>query len=894
MANESHTAGSEGVAALGASTATARSSLVVMKFGGSSVSTTQSWATIASLIKGRLQDNLVPIVVLSALKGVTSALEQAISIALLRAPDEELAALYAAHSEIAAALELDVDDLLQGVFGEVGKLLGDLQGAKEASPQTRAEVIACGEALAAIIGGAYLRNVGIDLAEVDARTWLTAESHCRRTDVQNYLSASCDYEYNLELSRRIMAGNQVVLTQGYIARNRAGETVLLGREGSDTSAAYIAAKVGARCVEIWTDVPGIFTADPRLEPAARLLHELGYDEAQELASTGSRVLHPRCIEPLMANAIPLFIKCTSAPDIRGTVISAAVSESEPQVKGISIRKGVTLISMEGSSMWQEVGFLAAAFQAFSRHGVSVDLVSTSETSVVVSIDADDGLLSTAQLNALTIDLEELCQVRVIQNCAVVTLVGRRIRAILPRIAAALTIFEEARIHLVSQAANDLNFSFVIDEEQVPRILGKLHSSIIGSGLNSDVFGPAWDDSFNVRNCAAAKAEPWWLRKKDELLPLAEQQVCAYVYDAATVRSAARSLRNLGSVNRLLYAMKANFNPELIRILASEGVDFDCVSPAEVEHLRAIVPELDDRRILLTLNFAPRKEYEWAIDEGLQITLDNLYPLQAWPELFAGLELFIRIDPGQGFGHHDHVKTAGAQSKFGIPKFEVSELERLVRNAGATVVGIHAHSGSGILDPAAWKLVADELADIAGRFPETRVLDLGGGFGVPEKTGDPSFDLAALDELLGKFRSQHPAYDLWLEPGRYLVSEAGILLTTVTQTKGKGNQRYIGVGAGMNSLIRPALYGAYHEIVNLSRLDEPATLTATVVGPICETGDKLGTDRLLPDCREGDVMLVANAGAYGYVMGSRYNLREVAPEIVLPESRVGDDLGSQGS
>jgi diaminopimelate decarboxylase/aspartate kinase len=334
---------------------------------------------------------------------------------------------------------------------------------------------------------------------------------------------------------------------------------------------------------------------------------------------------------------------------------------------------------------------------------------------------------------------------------------------------------------------------------------------------------------------------------------------------------------------VLYAVKANFNPDLIRILASEGVDFDCVSPAEVEHLRATLPELDDSRILLTLNFAPRAEYEWAAEQGLQLTLDNLYPLQAWPEIFDGQKLFVRMDPGQGYGHHEHVNTAGVQSKFGIPLIEIDDLERLIRKVNATVIGIHAHSGSGILDPAAWQTVARELVAVAERCPDAEILDLGGGFGVPEKADDPAFDLAALDALLSAFKIEHPGYKLWLEPGRYLVATAGVLLTRVTQTKGKGSKRYIGVGAGMNSFIRPALYGAYHDIVNLSRYDEPATLSATVVGPICETGDKFGTDRLLPDCQENDVMMITNVGAYGYVMSSRYNLREVAPEIVLDEA-----------
>jgi diaminopimelate decarboxylase/aspartate kinase len=153
-------------------------------------------------------------------------------------------------------------------------------------------------------------------------------------------------------------------------------------------------------------------------------------------------------------------------------------------------------------------------------------------------------------------------------------------------------------------------------------------------------------------------------------------------------------------------------------------------------------------------------------------------------------------------------------------------------------------------------------------------------GVPEKPGQAPLDLARVDELLAGVKQSCGGRELWLEPGRYIVALAGVLLARVTQTKGKGAVQYVGVTAGMNALIRPALYGAYHEIVNLSRLGQPATEVVTVVGPICETGDRLGSDRLMPPAAEGDVLLVANAGAYGYAMSSRYNLREFVDEVVI--------------
>jgi diaminopimelate decarboxylase/aspartate kinase len=671
-----------------------------------------------------------------------------------------------------------------------------------------------------------------------------------------------------------------MLTQGFIAADDAGDTVLLGREGSDTTAAYFAGKLQARRVEIWKDVPGMFSADPRLVSSARLLVDLHYDEARELASTGSTVLHPRCLSPLSRFGIPLYIRCTTAPNVPGTVISAAPRESTPQVKGISARKGITLISMDGMAMWHEVGFLADAFATFARHGVSIDLVSTSESNVTVSVDSIDGMFPDHVRDTLLADLRKLCRVRTIGDCAVISLVGRRIRSNLARMSPALAVFEEEKIHLVSQGASDLNFSFVIDEEQVPRLITKLHTTMIRTGGSNQVFGASWEELFRKESSETGAGAAWWIGKRDQLLQIASVEGSAYVYDRDSIELAARNVLQLSSVDRVLYAMKANSNPDVLKLLAATGVDFDCVSPGEVRHLLDAVPGIDIDRILYTPNFAPRDEYAWALKIGLQVTLDSLYPLQAWPELFGGSNLFIRLDPGKGHGHHDHVRTAGIHSKFGVPVFEVDELIELLAKADATVVGIHAHSGSGIHDPDNWLSVAEKLVQVASRFPKVRILDLGGGIGVPEKLGEPVFDLIVLDEMLQSFRSRHPKYQLWLEPGRYLVSQAGVLLSRVTQVKGKAEMRYIGIETGMNSLIRPALYGAYHDIVNLSRLHEPAALTATIVGPICETGDKLGSHRLLPTTVENDVLLIGNAGAYGYAMSSNYNLRKPAAEFLI--------------
>jgi diaminopimelate decarboxylase/aspartate kinase len=260
-------------------------------------------------------------------------------------------------------------------------------------------------------------------------------------------------------------------------------------------------------------------------------------------------------------------------------------------------------------------------------------------------------------------------------------------------------------------------------------------------------------------------------------------------------------------------------------------------------------------------------------------VDNYWALQQWPELFAGQDIFLRLDLDTGYGHHKKVITSGADSKFGISLEHIPDILVLIQTHGIRVLGFHAHTGSGVHNVEAWCEQLQRFLEILPEFPDVRVLDLGGGLGVPDRADQAGVDLSRLDELLGRTMAGRDV-ELWLEPGRYLVAECGVLLSRVTQLKTKGQYHYLGVSTGMNSLIRPALYGAYHDIVNLSRLNEAADRHYRVVGPICESGDVLGESRFLPQSAEGDIILIANTGAYGRVMSSRYNRRAPAEECIL--------------
>jgi diaminopimelate decarboxylase/aspartate kinase len=855
---------------------------LVLKFGGTSVSNAANWHNIANILKARIAEGFRPVVVHSAVSGITDRLESLLAAACGQTHPAVLSDIERTHRRLAEQLNVVPNQRFEDLLAELRELTELSAGRDGVDDAVRARVLAMGELLATTLGALFLNAQGIGTAWVDARQVLRAEERHAATRKSSLLSATCDFAPDARLQADWHELKQVVITQGFIAANAQGETVLLGRGGSDTSSAYFAAKLSAARLEIWTDVPGLFSANPRAVPTARLLRELHYDEAQEIASNGAKVLHPRCVLPVRQYKIPLHVYATQAPHMEGTVVSANVADSAAQVKAIAIRKGITLVSMESPGMWHQVGFLADAFQVFKQHGMSVDLVSTSETNVTVSLDPTANSLDSAALERLSSALGELCKVQVLGPCASLSLLGQNIRGILHELGSAFELFQDQKIYLVTQAANDLNFTFVIDESQGDRLVQQLHERLIQSIGSDRVLGPTWEQLFSDKSRSPAPSKNWWeqAHKRSALLEIAARESAAYVYDSETLDAAIAAVRGVKSVGRWAYAMKANWHPEILRKMYDAGLTLECVSQGELTHAFASVSALDPQRVLFTPNFAPRAEYEFGFARGVRVTLDNIYPLKMWPEVFRGREIFLRIDPGFGRGHHSHVRTAGLHTKFGIPISETDELVELANACEVRVTGLHAHTGSGIFDVSNWTETGSLLAELARRFPQATVINLGGGIGVPDQSGHGEFDLSLLERGVAALARDFPHVEFWMEPGRFLVAKAGVLVAVVTQLKGKGDLQYVGVATGMNSLIRPALYGAHHDIRNLTRLSEPMSRRVNVVGPICESADLLGADRWLPQCCEGDVLLIANCGAYGYAMASNYNRRPPAREFMI--------------
>ena len=852
---------------------------IVLKFGGTSVSRRHRWDTIGRIAEGRARDEDARVlVVVSALSGVTNALQ---AIADGDDPATGMEALADRHRAFAGELGLDAEAV-------IGTRLATLR-ALGADPRTavrpldwQAEVLAQGELLSSSLGAAYLCAQGLDFGWCDARDWLQALALPNQNDWTTRLCVSCRHDADDGSRARFDAQPpRLLLTQGFIARHGDGGTAVLGRGGSDTSAAYFGAMLGARRVEIWTDVPGMFSANPREVPEARLLARLDYAEAQEIATTGAKVLHPRSIGPCRDAGVPMRILDTERPEAPGTRIDAQAA-TVPGVKAISRRNGIVLVSMESIGMWQQVGFLADIFERFRRHGLSVDLIGSSETNVTVSLDPSDNLVSTNVLEALAADLAQVCRVKVIAPCAAITLVGRGMRSLLHRLSDIWATFGRERVHLVSQSSNDLNLTFVVDEADAEGLVPQLHAELVRSGAmpmrDASVFGPTWRE---ITQGVVARDRPWWHAARAALLQRAAAGTPCYAYDLPTVRERARALGNAGAIDRRYYALKANAHPAILRVLADEGFGFECVSAGELARVFEALPDLAPSRVLFTPSFAPRPEYADALDRGVTVTVDNVEALQRWPALFRGRALWLRLDLGRGDGHHQKVRTGGAEAKFGLPVARVESFVSVARSIGARIEGLHAHLGSGIESPGHWRAVYAELAGLADGIGSVDWIDVGGGLPVAYTPDAPRFDLDAWAAGLAEIKAAYPRFGLAVEPGRWLVAEAGVLLLSATQVVEKDGVRRVGADAGMNALLRPALYEAWHDIVNLSRLDSPADAGFDVVGPICETGDVLGELRLLPaGTTEGDVLLVADAGAYGMAMANTYNLRPLPAEEIL--------------
>ena len=358
----------------------------------------------------------------------------------------------------------------------------------------------------------------------------------------------------------------------------------------------------------------------------------------------------------------------------------------------------------------------------------------------------------------------------------------------------------------------------------------------------------------------------------------------YVYQPDTIARQYHKLTTAfaGHPTRFFYACKALSNLTILRGMLELGAGLDCVSINEVRlGLHAGFAPAD---ILFTPNGVTFAELVQAKDLGVNLNIDNISLLERFGATFGGsYPVCVRLNPHIEAGGNYKISTGHIDSKFGISIHQLRHLERVVKGTGLHVRGLHMHTGSEIKDVGVFLRGLEVLFDAAGRFPDLEFLDLGSGFKVPYKPGDPETDVAALgQQVAAAFAGFEQEYgrplECWFEPGKYLVSEAGWLLVRVAVVKQTTATVFAGVDSGFNHLIRPMFYDSYHHLSNLSNPTGPERLY-TVVGNICET-DTFAWDRLLPEVREGDLLAFHNAGAYGFEMSSSFNSRPRPAEVLL--------------
>ncbi len=368
----------------------------------------------------------------------------------------------------------------------------------------------------------------------------------------------------------------------------------------------------------------------------------------------------------------------------------------------------------------------------------------------------------------------------------------------------------------------------------------------------------------------------------------------YVYDYDIIKERINEMKSFQSeleskINikvNIHYSPKANNNPAILKIVQEAGFYVDCMSPLELSlNLKC---NFKNHEILYVCNNIDEEEMKLIYNSNILICLDSISQVEMWGKLFPNTDIMVRINPGvEGVGHHEKVITSGSCTKFGVSEDNIKELLEVTHRYHLNIIGIHQHLGSLFLDDKIDDYivgVSKGLSIIEKYFPNIQIIDLGGGFGVPYQKNEKPLSLpivaSRLQVVLTNFLKNYPSVqEIKFEIGRFIPCEAGILMGRVNAIKKEKDIYWIGTDIGMNELVRPSMYNAYHEISLLDHTNHEQ-IHANICGNICESGDVLGKDRILIFPSIGDIILVHNAGAYGYSMASNYTGRERPAEVML--------------
>lgn len=340
--------------------------------------------------------------------------------------------------------------------------------------------------------------------------------------------------------------------------------------------------------------------------------------------------------------------------------------------------------------------------------------------------------------------------------------------------------------------------------------------------------------------------------------------------------------------KIFYALKANYNPHIVRKIKEAGIyGIDAVSPNEIRLTLELSYNLE--QIIFTPSNPTDEEIEYAGKLGVLQNLGSLSELERFGKLFPGQNVSIRICPEVGAGEFDKVTTGQTESKFGIALSELEEVKSIATKYNLKIIGIHSHIGSGFYEAEVFRKSVEAVCEVARNFEHIEFLDFGGGFGVQYHPDKPEINLEdfakAIEEPIEKFnREVGKKIEIRIEPGKFLVARSTVLLSKITTIKQKGDTTFVGLDSGFHNLIRPAMYDAYHHVVNVSKMDATKKLVQ-VVGNVCETCDVFNKGIEMGEPEEGDIVAILVAGAYGSSMSSNYNIREGIPEVMVEGDKI---------
>jgi aspartate kinase len=457
--------------------------MIVMKFGGTSVADAKAISRVEQIIRGRLTKT--PVVVVSAMSKVT---DQLVETAKAAGQGDRGRALEICRSlrerHYATAGELlgtgvftPFHSELEQEFDSLDDLLRGIAAVGELTPRTMDHVLSFGERISSRMVAAAFSSRGLNAVHVDAR-------ECIVTDDRHGRAAPIFEETDLRLRKLIkplLEKQRVPVMGGFIGATRDGVTSTLGRGGSDFTAAIVGAGLDAESIEIWTDVNGMMTTDPSICPDARRIKYISFNEAAELAYFGAKVLHPATLLPAVQKNIPVYVLNSSNPENEGTRITARAPQCRNLFKAIAAKKRITIVDIVATRMLMAHGFLRSIFEVFDRHKCPVDMVSTSEVSVSLTVDSNEAI------PAIAADLQKLADVKYEGRKAIVCLVGENIRGTRGIAAKVFGALPDMNIRMISQGASEINISFVIEEDDVPEAIRKLHHCFFADP-DPEIFG----------------------------------------------------------------------------------------------------------------------------------------------------------------------------------------------------------------------------------------------------------------------------------------------------------------------------------------------------------------------------------------------------------------------